>query len=136
MGYVNYKGWEGETEFAKYLTDCFKGFKYKLVRIGGQEKNKKLLTGDVILDFRTDKKGKCLLKDYFLEAKKHADPNLFAIMKEAEKNASMYGKRGAIVYVVKQGKGFHRDGELIAMSSNAFKRLIVELQGFINEQQD
>ncbi len=132
MSKASYKGYKGEVEFAELLIDIFKNWNYEFVRRGGQERFKKIHAGDVVLDPRTDKNEKCFLRNYFLEAKKHATPDLWAIMREAEKNAKEHYKHGAIAYIRKSGEKRSDNGELIVMTPQTFKRIVVELQGFIN----
>ena len=134
MGYAQKKGYENEIEFAGYLDDIFKFDNFKFQRIGNAETNKMTLHGDVIIDSRTDRDEKCFLRRYFLEAKCHAQPNLFDILTESEKNAQKYSKHGSIAYIVKQKKGHKREGTIVAMSTETFRRICRELQGYINEE--
>ena len=133
MAYANAKGSDGEREFAGFLTSVLASYGFKFVRIGNTEKGKKLLHGDVILDYRTDPKELCFLRNYFLEAKKRGTLNLFEIMQEAENNADTYNFHGAIVYAVRQRKG-KRSGragnseKLIVMRPETFGRMLQEIQ--------
>lgn len=136
MSYASAKGSDGEREFAEFLTNALGRFGYGFVRIGNAEKNKKLSNGDVIIRPGTDRNSNCFLKDYFLEVKKQARINIWDIMREAEGNASTYGKVGAIAFIIQQGAGHKRDGELVVMTPESFKRLSVELQGFREEAID
>jgi len=141
MSYKSQKGKRGEYEFGEFLTEALKRWGYRFKRVGNPEKNKISLFGDVVIDKTTDRQSKCFLQRYFLEVKNHASPDLWAIMREAEENANKYNKHGAIAYVIKQkakegqrgGNMFLNKGErLIVMMPETFKRIICELQGFIN----
>lgn len=134
MSYNNQKGWSGETEFAKFLTDTSKQFGHKYVRIGNTERGKKFLHGDVVLDPRTNKNKNAFLQDYFLEAKFMAHPDVFKIIAEHEAKAKEYGKIGTIAYIIKQEKGSKRVGTIIAMTPDTFSKIIKELQGFREEE--
>jgi len=94
------------------------------------EKNKKVFVGDVII---LGEREKCVLNDYFLEVKKRGVINIFDVLKEAEDNAQMYGKKSSIVYADKQTKGKHDSRKAIVMSLKTFKSLMRELQGFRDE---
>lgn len=136
MSYASKKGYDGEVETAKYYTDVFKEWGYIFKNVGGAEKNKKLSNGDVIIRPGTDPNNICFLKDYFLECKKRARISIWDVMEEAEGNAKTYNKVGAIAYVIQQGSGHKRDGELVVMTKETFRRLAIELQGFRNEAID
>jgi hypothetical protein len=127
MSYNTKKGYEGEVEFAKYLSKTL-GKDY--VRVGAPEAGKKILFGDVVRRGG----GFCFLDNYFLESKRMAHPNVIDIVNEHDEKGKQYGKWGSICYVVRQEKGEKRTGEVIAMSPETFARIIRELQGFIDEQ--
>lgn len=129
MSYSSKKGLDGQYELRNFLNELFANYGYEFISISGSEKTKKLAAGDVILKERTDPERLCVLSDYFLEAKKQASPNVFADLKKAEDDATMWGKHGAILYASKQGKG-HKGFPLVAMTPRTFARLIKELQGF------
>ena len=129
MSYNTTKGKRGEYEFSDFLTKIFKKWNYRFRRIGNPEKNKFSLFGDVVVDNE-----KCFLRKYFLEAKNHADPDLWSIMREAEQNARNYNKWGVIAYVIKSGKPKTGGERLIVMSPQTFEKIVVELQGYLNNE--
>ena len=134
MSYSTRKGYDGEVEFAEFLTDAMRPYGINFLRIGGTERGKKTLVGDVIVDKRTDPDGNCFLDKYFLESKRHASPVISNILEEAEANARMYGKASSICYITKQKAGSKRDWTLIAMTPSTFARIATELQGYRNAE--
>ena len=133
MSYSSKKGYVGEVEFASFLNATLKEFGHEYVRMGKQERNKKFYFGDVVINPKTDPKGLSVLKDYFLESKVHALPQVINIFEEAEANARTYGKRGSICYIVKQAGGQKRKSEFIVMSKLTFASILRELQGWRQE---
>ena len=133
MSYASRKGYDGEVEMASYLNQVFSPFKFRFVRIGGIERNKKMLVGDVVLDHRTDPKELCFLRQYFLEAKKRSTIDLWRVIEETEKKAKLLNKWGTIVYATKQGRGSKREGTIIAMTKETFARIAKELQSYRTE---
>lgn len=133
MSYANKKGATGEREAAEFFNEVFKEWGHQFMRIGGQEKNKKMLHGDIIVDRSTDKEEKNMFGKYFLEVKTRAAMNIWDVVQEAKDNASTYGKHGSIVYATKQGKGHKREGTIIAMTKDTFQRICRELQGYRSE---
>jgi hypothetical protein len=132
MSYASKKGWQGQKEFKDFLDKLFEPQGFQFISITGSEKNKKLAAGDVIIRQNTDPHNLCVLSDYFLEAKKQAQPNVFRDLEKAEDDAKMWGKHGAILYTSKQGRG-HKGFAIIAMTPQTFARLIRELQGYRQE---
>jgi hypothetical protein len=134
MAYANKKGYDGEVEFAKLLTDAHIGVgDFKFVRVGGVEKFKKVNAGDVVIIPSSDPYNLSFLRNYFLEAKKRSYIDIFSVMKKAEDDAKVAGKYGAICYVIKQKKGEKREDALVVLSKQSFIRIIKELQGYIYE---
>jgi len=139
MSYETAKGSSGEREVAEFLTNLFKDFGFKFVRVGGAEKNKKILAGDVVLDYRTDPNRICVLRNYYLEVKKQARPNIWADARKAQDDAEWWGKRGYILFSIKSAKGEHINQynaeKLITMSWQTFSNLIKDLQNFYGSQE-
>lgn len=133
MSYASEKGANGEREAAGYFSDVFAPQGYKFVRIGGAERNKKFLHGDVVLDHRTDKDSRCFLRDYFIEVKKRERVDPYEVLEEAEKHSRELGKGGEVLYLIRQGKGEKRDGTIVVMSPKTFKFIARHLQGYIEE---
>jgi hypothetical protein len=133
MSYASKKGYEGQYELRDLLNDALEEFGYRFASIGGTERSKKLLAGDVVLLKASDPHNQCLLNDYYLEAKKHASGNVFESLMKAEDDSRYWSKLGAILYFARQAAG--KKGErLIAMSPTTFVRIIKHLQGYINAE--
>lgn len=130
MSYASEKGAAGEREFASFLNNVFHDHGFSFMRIGGTERNKKVLHGDVVLDTRTDKNGFCVLKHYFLEAKKRKTINLWDVLEQTEKKADELYKHGSIIYAIRQGEGKKRDGVVIAMTPKTFKSIMQDYQAY------
>lgn len=128
MSYNTRKGYNGEVEFAKYLSKTL-GLDY--VRVGGAEAGKKILVGDVVRRGG----GFCFLDNYFLESKKMAHPNVMEIVREHDEKGKQYGKWGSICYITKQEKGDKRTGTIVAMSPETFARIIKDLHGYYEQEQ-
>jgi len=104
MSYASQKGYKGEREVAEFLTNVFKQWGFKFMRIGGTEKNKKIFAGDVVLDYRTDKEQNCVLRDYYIEVKKQgifAGDVVLDYRTDKEQNCVL---RDYYIEVKKQGK--------------------------------
>lgn len=120
-------------EAAGYFSDIFSAQGFKFVRIGGPERQKKMLHGDIVLDLRTDDKKKCFVYPYFIEVKKRAKMDAFTVLEEAEQHAEETGKWGSILYLIRQSSGSKRDGVMIAMTPHTFRKVAQHLQGYIND---
>lgn len=134
MSYNSYKGYKGEKEVAEFLSHTLKDFGYKFVRIGGTEKNKKFLAGDVVLDYRTDPENRCVLRPYYLEVKKQSRPDIFNSAQKAKDDAEAWNKLGYILFIIKSPKGeYVRPQKLVVMEWETFGQIIKDLQ-FYEEQ--
>lgn len=127
MSYSTSKGGDGERECSEFLNEVFKEFGFKFFRVGGAERWKRTLAGDVVLDAKTDPNGLCVLKPYYIEVKKRENLQVFNSLAKAEDDAEHWGKFGAIGYFIKQGRG-HQGERIIAMGLKTFERLMSELQ--------
>lgn len=128
MSYASQKGYKGEREVAEFLTNVFKQWGFKFMRIGGTEKNKKIFAGDVVLDYRTDKEQNCVLRDYYIEVKKQGKPNVFADYEKAKDDAEYWNKKGAIMFVIKSEKGKFDNKKIVVLDWEIFAQLIKDLQ--------
>jgi hypothetical protein len=137
MSYASKKGWQGQNEVKDFLESIFKEFGFKFYNVTGSEKNKKVMAGDVVLDFKSDPDNLCLLEPYFLEAKKQGQPQVFQCYSKAQDDAISWGKRGSILFAIKQKKGTLGPGsseKIVVMSWKIFNDLIKELQSYRHEQ--
>ena len=135
MSYATKKGYDGEVELAEFLTDIFSQQGFEWFRVGGVERNKQTLAGDVCLKDSTDPDRECVLRDYLFDAKKQAQPHIWNALEKAEDDAETWGRWGAILYIIKQAKGSRGD-RLVAMRPETFERLIRELQGWRSQEEE
>lgn len=136
MSYNSYKGYKGEKEVAEFLTNTFKEFGYKFVRVGGTERNKKFLAGDVVLDYNTDPDNICVLRPYFIEVKKHSKPEVFSFATKAKDDAKSWNKLGYILFIIKSPKGeYTKPQKIVVMEWDTFGQIIKDLQWYANKYQ-
>ena len=133
MSYASAKGRKGQYEVRDFLDNLFKEFGFNFISISGSEKNKKIMAGDVLLNTKSDPYFQCLLGDYFLEVKNQAQPNIFADLAKAQDDSYSWGKRGPILFAIKQKRGQfgpNASQKVVVMSWKVFAFIIKELQGY------
>ncbi len=126
----------GEIETASFLNERLGNLGFEFIRVGGVEKTKKIFAGDIIVSPRSKKDAReCVLFPYFLESKKRATVNFWELSDKARDDADSSGKRGYIMFVQKQAKGEKvRDRKLVVMDWHTLAALLVEIQGYRNEE--
>lgn len=132
MSYATKKGYDGEKEVERLLTGALDPFGFVFMRMGGTERNKKIIGGDVALNvIESGKKGRlagdCVISPYYLEVKKRASINIPMVLEKAERDAALWGKRGAIVFCIFQPKG-KRGKRSVVCSFEVFKEIIAYAQ--------
>lgn len=137
MSYNTYKGYKGEIEVAEFLNKVFKEFGYKFVRVGGTEKNKKFLAGDVVLDYRTDPQEICVLRPYYIEVKKHSRPEVFNAAQKAKDDAESWNKLGYILFITKSPKGeYVKPQRIVVMEWETFGQIIKDFQCYAKQSSE
>lgn len=127
MSYNTDKGKHEEWEISNFLNEIFSRFGYEFKRIGGAEKMKSTIAGDVALIKKKDTN--CVLDGIYLEVKKQASPNIWKDFGKAEQDAMRWGKASPILFTCKQAKG-EKGKRLVVMNQQTFQKIIYELQSY------
>jgi len=113
------KGYRGERELVETLKRYFPRYRNKIKRIGGTEKSRALLTGDVFCPCG-------VLSRFHFENKQREKLNIFKTVKKTTDDA-----QGRIP-VIRWSKS--RQQPLIILREKDFLNILAELDGYINER--
>ena len=128
--YRKQKGANFERFIAQELTELFKEWGFKFYRSPSQERWK-TRSGDVNLLERTDPEGICIMRRYHLEVEHKKNPRYLQKLEKAIDDGNRAGREAAI-YIGKK-TGYE---PFVMMSWKDFKKILLELQGFIKETHD
>jgi hypothetical protein len=118
MSYRSKKGWQYEHETAKMLCALFPDIRF--VNVGGAEKTRKVLQGDVAVIAKDEcSTMENVWKNLFIECKCQANPCLKSILEKAKNDAEIYGKWGCVCFVKKQKQGHKATSEIVILSKRA-----------------
>lgn len=118
MSYASKKGSDYERQVAKLLCSLYPDIKF--VNVGGAEKTRKVLQGDVaVIAKDKDNTMESMWRNIFIECKCQANPHIKGIVENAKKNAQLYGKYGFVCFIKKQRQGHHADNEVVIFSKRA-----------------
>lgn len=118
MSYASKKGWQYEHDIAKMLCKLFPNIKF--VNVGGSEKTRKVLQGDVaviVKDMNSTMEN--VWHNLFIECKCQAHPCIKTITDKTEKDSKLYGKWGYVCFIKKQQQGHKATEELVVLSKRA-----------------
>jgi hypothetical protein len=133
MSYSTKKGYDAEKEIEQFLNSIFEPFGIKWARVGGTERNKKVLAGDVAIVRGREKQ--CVLGNYLIEVKRHARLDLWSFVEKARDDAKWWNKKSYILFAEQQARG-EKVGfrKVVIMDYDTFGDIVRELQGYYEIQ--
>lgn len=132
MSYATKKGYDGEKEVERLLTEALAPYGFVFMRMGGVERDKKIAGGDVVLNVIESAAngrlaGECVLAPYYIEVKKKAALSVPSVLEKAEKDAARWQKKAPLVFFILQPKG-KKGKRSVILSFETFKELIAYAQ--------